>query len=192
MATENSEVKTGETQKQNSIEIIEDSDEMIYVKMDTFGVASAKSKHPFLKTVGVSFCVGVTLWDAKSKVAGMLHITPPSIDRSRTKPNQDIVNVLEVMQRQGLDTKNVSQLRANVLSFQGTNNGDIIARQLNELGVSKMTNYRNENSVNFAIDARNGKIFHLKNLKPLQPQARYGEIRPPGGAQLTSDSRSLR
>jgi chemotaxis receptor (MCP) glutamine deamidase CheD len=193
MSTEDTEVKTEGTQSQDSIKIIEDSDEMIYVKMDTFGVTSATNEHPFLKTVGVAFCVGVALWDPNSKVAGMLHITPSSIDRSGTqKPNQDIANVLEAMQRHGLDPKNVSQLQAHVLSFQGTNNGDIVVKKLSELGINNTTNYRSENSVNFAIDARNGEIFHLTNLKPLPSQARYGEIRPSGGAQLTSDSRSLR
>lgn len=192
MSMGDTEVKTEETQRQDSIEIIEDSDEMIYVKMDTFGVTSATSKHPFLKTVGVAFCVGVALWDPNSKVTGMLHITPASVDRSGIKPHKDILNVLEVMQRHGLDPKNVSQLQAHILSFQGTNNGDILVEKLSELGISNMTNYRSENNINFAIDARNGKVFHLANLKPLPPQARSGEIRPSGGAQLTSDSRSLR
>ena len=136
MTVTDAEIKTEGIQRQDSIEVVEDSDEMIYVKMDTFGVTSAADEHPILKTVGVTFCVGIALWDPDSKVAGMLHVTPASLDTAGEKPHQDIVNLLEVMKRHGLDPKNVPQLQAHVLSFQGTNNADtllIVIEKIHEI-----------------------------------------------------------
>lgn len=46
------------------------------------GMADLNVTHPvgILKTTGLGSCVGVTLWDARAKVAGMAHVMLPSSD----------------------------------------------------------------------------------------------------------------
>lgn len=50
---------------------------LIKVGMADLNVAHQKG---ILKTTGLGSCVGVTLWDARAKVAGMAHVMLPSSD----------------------------------------------------------------------------------------------------------------
>lgn len=172
---------------------IEDSDEMIYVKMDTFGVTSAKHKFPMLRTTEVGFCVAVALWDPKSKIAGLVHIGS-AMDKGLEEPQQDILNMLNIMQRNGASNETICRMNAHVIGgYYRDNLGDIIVEKLKKLGiVNILSNERGITSAfNLAIDARTGEVFNLVNLKPLAPEMRHGTIRPKGGAVLTSDSRTL-
>lgn len=172
---------------------IEDSDEMIYVKMDTFGVTSAKHKFPILRTTEVGFCVAVALWDPKSKIAGLVHISS-AMDKGLEEPQRDILNMLNTMQRNGVSSEETHRINAHVLGGHYLDDlGDIVVEKLKKLGIVNIMS--NERAVSFAfnlaIDARTGEVFNLVNLKPLAPEMRHGTIRPKGGAVLTSDSRIL-
>ncbi|MCS3922975.1 chemotaxis protein CheD [Methanosalsum natronophilum] len=40
-----------------------------------------------LTTLGLGSCVGITLYDSKTKLGGLLHIMLPSVDQARSKEN---------------------------------------------------------------------------------------------------------
>lgn len=171
----------------------EDSDEMIYVKMDTFGVTSAKHKFPMLRTTEVGFCVAVVLWDPKSKIAGLVHISS-AMDKGLEEPQQDILNMLNTMQRDGVSNDTTHRINAHILGgYYQDNLGEIVVEKLKKLGIVNILS--NERAIvsafNLAIDARTGEVFNLVNLKPLASEMKHGTIRPKGGAVLTSDSRTL-
>src|SRR3989344_4792542 len=97
----------------------DDSDEMVRATMNTYGVTSANHTYPILKTVGLSFCVGVALYDPDSKVAGLIHIIEP--DRSRdysamVSIKNDIKNMLTTMEKHGVTIEARKKIQAHIIA----------------------------------------------------------------------------
>ena len=179
-------------EQQESIKTISDSEDMIHVKMESFGVTSANRKWPILETVGVGPCVAVAFRDPKSTLTGLIHISPVSLERNQSGPHKGVSNMLDVMIKNGMDKDEMPNLKADIFYLLNTNNGKIIWEKLKKIGIDSITAHTSDNTINIAIDSKSGDIYSLTDLKQLPQHAKYGNINPPGGISVTTDQRSLR
>ncbi|MCM8812695.1 MAG: chemotaxis protein CheD [Candidatus Omnitrophica bacterium] len=77
------------------------------------GIAELKTARPplVLVTLGLGSCVGVALYDATAKIAGLAHIMLPDIDQVRNQANRGkfantaIVDLVELMSAAGADKR---------------------------------------------------------------------------------------
>lgn len=185
---------------------IDDSDEMINVSMNTFGVTSADHTNTILKTIGLGSCVAVVLYDPATKVAGIVHI----VEADRSKPGtsewisvgNDIKNMLAVMGKYGVTQQARRNLQAHIIGGLLDNDLPQLARErLKVLGIHTiLADERTEEegslriSHDIAIDARTGDVFNIKKIKSGDIDkfhALAGLTRTVGGALLTRDQRSL-
>lgn len=100
---------------------------MINVDMNSYGVTSASSKNPILKTVGLGACVGVTLYEPTKKLAGLFHLTTPLDVAAQNVPlwkgiQEDLVALLIAMQRNGLTFEDRKNLIVSLISGQSSEN----------------------------------------------------------------------
>jgi len=176
---------------------LEDNDGMISVGMDTYGVTSASHNYPILKTIGTTFCVSTALYSPDRKIAGLMHMTPPSITLDLEGTQQSLLNILGAMERNGVDSSIRQEIEAHIIGGVGEIGlvkRKIVMQVLNRLGIKRvLTNEEaGGNLVNFAIDARSGEVFNLINIRSLDNHTRTGTVKPKGGVQLTGDPKSLK
>ncbi len=181
---------------------------MINVRMKTFGVTSARSPNPILKTIGFGDCVAVALYDPKTKVAGLVHISFPLIQPEWIGPNQDIINTLMVMEKHGVSSDAMERIEAHMAGgLSGDEFPTIVRERLEALRIKKIkTDVRiDELEIsNMAIDARNGQVFRLTDILPESMGLLDAMIAMSSigwgdrdeivieGAELTRDSRTLK
>ena len=183
---------------------IDDNDEMVRATMNTYGVTSANHTYPILKTVGLSFCVGVALYDPDSKVAGLIHIIEP--DRSRgysamVSIKNDIKNMLTTMEKHGVTIEARKKIQAHIIGgLRGDDTPKQVRERLHILGINNiLTDERVDDvslqvSQNIAVDARTGEVFNLVNIKPGKIDKldeMRGLSRTMLGAYLTRDRKTL-
>lgn len=181
---------------------IKDSDEMIDVKMNSYGVTSATRANPVLKTIGIGPCIAVILHEPDSKVTGLLHMSFPQGRSIVVSAQKDIVNMLVAMQRNGVDVKARGKMLAHIIGGRSDYFLDevlvtIVRERLKQLGISNiLTDLRSGIEGHcIAIDARNGEVFKLINILPKKMDI-SDEIRAMNinseGVQSTSDDRTLK
>lgn len=178
---------------------IKDSEEMIDVKMNTFGVTSARRPNPILKTIGFGDCVAVALYEPKTKVAGLVHIAAPQIRPRWKGPSQDIANTLMIMQKNGVPTGARGRIEAHMVGGWPEDDLHTIVRErLDQLGIKKVkTDVRSDELVidTMAIDARGGQVFRVTDILQKSMDL-LDEITAmtstPLGAEPTSDPRTLK
>ncbi len=99
------------------------------------GMADAKvAKHPSaLTTLGLGSCVGICLYDKKTKVIGMAHIMLPSSKEMRNNTNVDkfadtgIMHILNDMERLGANRNNiVAKIAGGAQMFSGATSSSIM------------------------------------------------------------------
>ena len=190
--------------------LIEDSPEMINVKMDHYGVTQGDRANPWLKTYALSTCVGVVLYEPTKKLAGLDHVAEPiksSVKEKRESVIESLIEMLATMERHGLTIEDRKTLRPTIIGGWGK---DIVAYDLYTaveeglvgFGIPKQNIIFGERvgkeqlGKSIAVDLRTGQIYNLSNLKPPEPDehdelyGRLWQIMGPGG--VTDDVRSLR
>lgn len=116
---------------------IKDDSSFVDVKMNTFGITKADRENPVLKTIGVGPCVAVTMYDPETKVAGMVHMTAPAFAPKWEGPNQDIVNTLNAMQRNGTSERSRGNIQAHVIGgWENDELPELVIERLEQLGVT--------------------------------------------------------
>ena len=184
---------------------LNDSENMINVDMNSYGVTSASSENPMLKTLGLGHWVGVVLYEPTKKLAGLFHLTTPLDVSARGIPlwqmiQEDIVGLLTAMQRNGLTVDDKKTIIASLISWRGSEDltrlMPIVVDRLKQLGVSRIAlGEEGRNSIkHIAIDARDGKIYNLKKLLPRKRDDFDKLVMQMCGEMpyVTSDKRSLR
>jgi len=187
------------------LETIPESD-YIHVAVNTFGVTSAERKNPILKTVYLNTCVGLVLYDADVKVAGLAHISPTS----NRVISGHIESMINVMRKYGFDTNH--QIDTHLVGgwedvsshipdmYIADTSIEDITSQLDKIvgkGRFRVRTIEKTKQVpqDIAFDSRNGKLIHLLNAKRPKMGA-VGTLKalvsPPKGAWLTPDERTLR
>lgn len=144
------------------------------------------------------------LYEPTKKIAGLFHLTTP-LDVSFATPlwkmvNEDILELLFAMQRNGLAFEDRKTLVANLIG--GQNSEDLLSllpvveSRLKQLGVSRISI---EEGVmgqvkRIAFDARDGKTYNLKNLLPRKVNDfdMFAFQMRGNKPHVTSDRRSLR
>jgi|SRR3972149_4075086 len=178
-----------------------DSDDLIDVRMNTYGVTKADHTNPIIKTIGLGPCVAVALYEPNKKIAGLVHMTAPSVGPRWKGPHQDILNTLTSMQRNGIgfDSGSRDKMQAHIIGGWSHDDLATIARErLKQLGIENvLTDVRTEDVISHcvALDSRSGEIFRLVDILP-KGMDRIDEmiamIKTDQGAQVTSDSRTLK
>lgn len=104
-------------------------------KITKVGMADLKAiEHPgILTTLGLGSCVGIALFDKKTKVIGLAHIMLPSSLSARNKENAAkfadtaTIQLIAQMQKKGADAENiVAKLAGGAKMFAFINSSDIL------------------------------------------------------------------
>lgn len=149
---------------------VKETEEMIDVMMNTYGVSSANHEYPILKTTGIGPCVAVALWEPQGKVAGLIHIIATNDNPSR-EVRQDILNVFNAMKRNGAVDGHREKIQVHIVGgLEDDHLHDTILDSLKGLEIENiLTNERAEVGASghcIAIDARTGELFNLTDIQP--------------------------
>lgn len=184
---------------------LEDSKDFINVDMNSYGVTTAQRGYTVLKTVGLSSCVGVALYEPTKEIAGLFHLTTPLDVAALGIPiwrsvQEDIVALLVAMQRNGMSFEDRPNMEASLIGDQNSQElrrlMPIVQERLRQLNVSRIAiveeGERNKTK-DIAIDARDGKIYDLINILPIKNNENTFAFQVRGGKpHVTSDNRSLK
>lgn len=182
---------------------LEDSPAMITVEMNRFGVTSADTENPILKTVGLGPCVGVVIYHPNKKLAGLVHLNAPIKDDDWEKTNSSIVNTLNVMIKHGVPGK-INERESLQIHIAGgwemTNFYRLVKERLRQLGLGNIvTEVPSKPSFdqNIAFNSRSGEMYDLINVIPKKPRRKANSMEEALLATqypsiLTPDSRSLK
>jgi len=201
MGITNSESEGGSQSERN---LLDDSENFINVDMNSYGVTTVDRGHTILKTTGLGPCVGVALYEPAKKVAGLFHLTTPLDATVRGTPlwksvQEDIVALLSAMQRNGVTFDDRANIEASLIGGEYTEELPrlipVIEERLRQLGISKIviSEEGEKGKVkDFAIDAKNGRIYSLQNILPRKKDDDVFAFQIRGNQpHVTSDNRSL-
>jgi len=91
---------------------VADSEDNIDVFMQQVATTSGRDEHPVLTTIGVSWCVAVTLYDPESQAGSLAHFSA----MNNTKALQStLAGMLYSLQKAGFSQEDRSQLQIHVL-----------------------------------------------------------------------------
>lgn len=196
-------MEVGKDIDRQSLEI-PDSDEYVFVGVNTYGVTRSDTGNPVLKTVYLNTCVGLVLYDRDSKVAGLGHISPVSQRAIRNH----IEAMVKAMGKHGFDTGH--KLEAHLVGswedvsshipdmyIPDTSLEDTIAQLKKVIGTKFdiLTKEKTQDKPHdIAFDSRDGMLYHLKEAK--RPAMRIAGkfkalVNPVKGAWITPDKRTL-
>lgn len=178
---------------------MKDSEDMVNVEMNTWGISSANQENPVVKTIGLGPCVAVVLYEPESKVGGMVHMTAPGLAPRWKGPHQDILNMLTVMQRNGVEVSARDTMQAHIVGgWEHDDLASLAKGRLEQLGIkSIVSDVRTEGVTShcIALDTKDGSVYSLTEILPgsmSELDAMRAMIKTNDGAGMTSDTRSMK
>jgi len=175
---------------------IQETEEMINVGMNTWGITKSDHKYPILKTKGLGPCVGVALYDPDKKVAGLVHIVEPRYEPKWQEVCQDIVNTVTPMEKLGANRKT---LEVSIIGgYPNDKLPELVKNVITvSLGIEKIIkDIRTKNlntGMSIAIDSKTGNLINLIINSQIEdtPDKTSFFKKSALGANKTSDKKSL-
>jgi len=148
---------------------ISDRVDMVLVWMQEFGTTSGNDESHILKTIGVSTCIAVTLYDSRSKVGSMVHISAATDTANLREAFRSMLNS---MRKAGYQEASKGEVEVRILGgWQGTSDGLLmgIKNCLSSLGLSNVVEqeYTDIEGECIALDTQTGELFDLVDIIPL-------------------------
>ena len=166
------QVESKEQKTSGGREIIADRQDIDLVLAGEFRTTKGTGIRPALKTLEISACIAVTVYDPENEDGALGHFVPFT-------PDKELQTNLETMiLKTGVANYTPEQKRGVEVRLIGGKKGVSekllrdIKKTLKSLGFSNYVeiDYGDEEIESIAFDTRTGKVFDLKNILPVDPE----------------------